>query len=70
MTTEFTLDTRQLPEAQDWQVGKKYKIVLTVEQVGHNKHVDYRHSLSSPKEKEPPRTHSVTFRIISARAAK
>jgi len=33
----FSLTSKELPEVKDWQVGKKYRIVLDVEQVGLDK---------------------------------
>jgi len=33
----FCLSSKDLPEIKEWEVGKKYKIVLTVEQTGLNK---------------------------------
>lgn len=33
---EITFADRQLKEQKDWKNGKKYKIVLTVEQIGRD----------------------------------
>ena len=33
----LTLTVKELPELKEWEVGKKYKILIEVEQVGINK---------------------------------
>lgn len=36
MPPSFSLTETQLPEAKDWQVGKKYTLEVEVEMVGSN----------------------------------
>lgn len=53
MPPSFSLTETQLPEAKDWQVGKKYTLEVEVEMVGSNineyskdKTVSYRFNIT------------------------
>lgn len=58
----FTVDKEMLPQIEDWEVGKHYRLSLEVEQVGLSKGDPYATAEADSKKME------ARFRIISAKA--
>lgn len=57
MTNEFPrldLSTLQLPDSKDWEVGKQYEIVVTVEMTGQRKAEQYDVPTMDASESERP----------------
>lgn len=56
-------DDKQLPEIKDWEVGKEYRIVLTVKQIAKRQGEEYPGFNMDGTKKAPDKTISATFKV-------
>lgn len=71
----FRIPIEKIPQAKNWKVGGRYKIVAEVEQTGVNKERDYSSLSDEPimarGKKEKPRYKTmVEFKVYDVSAAK
>ena len=69
----FRIPIDKIPEAKNWKVGHRYKVVAEVEQTGVNKERDYSYGEDGPvslsKRREKPRYKTmVEFKVCGVSA--
>ena len=69
----FRIPIDKIPQAKNWKVGGRYKVVADVEQTGVNKERDYKLEdgpvLSTGKKTKPRYRTMVEFKVYDVNAA-